>query len=453
MATTLITHGTLVTVNPTRQVIMDGAILVDGGQIARIGSVEEMAGIRADTIVEARGQIVLPGLINAHTHTAYYIMRGLGMDRILLDWLQETVWPWLMAMNEEDAYTASLLGYVECLKSGTTCLIDNQNYPTYNAHHYDAAARAADQSGLRVNFACGFSDIRFVSPPDFIDVPEKIEAECRRMIQTWHGKGRIQVMVSPINLLYCSEESILRALRVMQDTGVGLHTHVAESKREYESMVERLGKGYIEAFHDMGALGDFFQSVHSVWISDREIELLAQSRASVVYNPTANMLLATGIAPVIKMQAAGVNVALGTDNPNNNNDMLEAMKFAGLLQKVNSLNPLATPAVDVLEMATINGARALHMDDRIGSLEVGKQADLIMVDVRRPHNTPLHDPVAALVYSANGADVTNVMVAGDLLLRDGRVTFLDESMLIDNTQRRADACAGRVKAAIEKKRQ
>jgi 5-methylthioadenosine/S-adenosylhomocysteine deaminase len=451
MATTLITHGTLVTVNPARQIIKDGAVLVDGSLIARIGSADEMADVQADTVIEAGGQIVLPGLINAHTHTAYYIMRGLGMDRILLDWLQETVWPWLIAMDEQDAYTASMLGYVECLKSGTTCLIDNQNYPTYNAHHYDAAARAAMESGLRVNFACGFSDIRFVSPPDFIDTPENIEAECRRMIRTWHGQGRIKVLVSPINLLYCSEESIRRALKVMQDTGVGMHTHVAESKKEYQSMVERLGKGYIEAFHDMHALGDFFQSVHSVWISDSEIELLAHARASVVYNPTANMLLASGIAPVIKMRAAGVNVALGTDNPNNNNDMLEAMKFAGLLQKVNSLNPLATPAADVLEMATINAARALHMDDHIGSLQVGKQADLILVNVRCPHNTPLHDPVAALVYSANGSDVTNVMVAGDLLLRDGRVTFLDDSVLVDNAQRRSDACVDRVNVAFKKK--
>jgi len=446
MTSTLFTHGIVVTVNPHRQILPDGAILVDGGKIARIGPSAELAGASAETVIDASGQVILPGLINAHTHTAYYIMRGLGMDRILLDWLQETVWPWLKAMDEEDAYTASLLGYVECLRSGTTSLIDNQNYPTYHNHHYDAAARAATESGLRVTFACGFSDIRFVSPPDFIDTPERIEAECRRMIGTWHGKGRLGVAVSPINLLYCSEDSIHRALRVMRDTGVGMHTHVAESKRELQAMVERLGKGYLEAFQDMGALNDAFQSVHSVWISDHEIELLSRARASVVYNPTANMLLASGIAPITKLQAAGVNVALGTDNPNNSNDMLEAMKFAGLLQKVGTLDPLATPAPEVLEMATIHGARALHMDDRIGSLEVGKQADLILVDMRRAHNTPVHDPVAAVVYSATGSDVTHVMVDGDLLVRDGRVVFLDEDALVEDGQRRAEACAARVRA-------
>ena len=444
MTTTLITHGTLVTVNPSREIIADGALLVEDDRIARIGPAASIPGSGADTVIDARGQLVLPGLVNAHTHTAYYIMRGLGMDRILLDWLQETVWPWLIAMDEEGACVASMTGYVECLRSGTTTLIDNQNYPTYHKHHYDAAACAAAASGMRVVFACGFSDIRFVSPPDFIESPEAIEAECRRMIETWHGQGLIQVVVSPINLLYCSAESIRRALGVMRDTGVGMHTHVAESKKEYQAMVERLGGGYIEAFDQMGALSDSFQSVHSVWITDQEIEMLARAHASVVYNPTANMLLASGIAPVTKLQKAGVNVALGTDNPNNNNDMLEAMKFAGLLQKVGTLDPLAAPAADVLEMATINGARALKMEDRIGSLEVGKQADIILVDMQRPHNVPAHDPVAALVYSAQGADVTHVMVAGDLRVREGRVTFLDERALVEDVQERAEACAARV---------
>lgn len=453
MKTTLLTHGTVVTVDSARRIIADGAILVEGDRIAAVGTSQQLAETRADEVLDARGQIVLPGLINAHTHTAYYIMRGLGMDRILLDWLQETVWPWLKAMDEDDAYIASLAGYVECLKSGTTCLIDNQNYPTYHAHHYDAAARAALLSKQRVNFACGFSDIRFVSPPDFIAAPAEIEAECRRMIGEWHERGRIRVLVSPINLLYCSEESIRRGLDVMRDTGVGMHTHVAESRKEYEAMVKRLGKGYIEAFAQMGALSRSFQSVHSVWITEQEIELLARAHASVVYNPTANMLLASGIAPVVKLQTAGVNVALGTDNPNNSNDMLEAMKFACLLQKVGTLDPLATPAVDVLDMATINGARALGMESQLGSLEVGKQADLISVDARRLHNTPLHDPVAALVYSANGADVTNVMVGGDLLVRDGKVTFLDERALVDECQERAEACAGRVRAGFSEAKQ
>ncbi len=444
MTSTLITHGTIITMNPFRQILHDGTILVEGDRIAQIGPTASFAGFHADNEVNATGQIVIPGLINCHTHTAYYIMRGLGMDRILLDWLQELVWPWLKEMTEEDAYTASLLGYVECLKSGTTCLVDNQNYPKYNPQNYDAAAQAALASGLRVTFACGYSDIRFVCPPDFIDTPEGIEKECRRMIQTWHGKGEIRVSVSPINLLYCSDESIKRGLQIMAETGTNMHTHVAESKKEFEALYARFGKGYIEAFHEMGALSDRFQSVHSVWISPHEIELLAQTHANVIYNATANMLLASGIAPITRLQEAGVNVALGTDNPNNNNDMLELMKFAGLLQKVGALDPLATPATAVMEMATINGARALHLEDRIGSLEVGKQADIVTVDTWRPHNTPLHDPVATLVYSANGSDVRTVMVDGRILLKDGQVQNLDEGYLLKRAQSQADALSKRL---------
>jgi 5-methylthioadenosine/S-adenosylhomocysteine deaminase len=230
----------------------------------------------------------------------------------------------------------------------------------------------------------------------------------------------------------------------MAETGTNMHTHVAESKKELEALTGRFGKGYIEAFHDMGALSDRFQSVHSVWISPHEIDLLARTGSHVVYNPTANMLLASGIAPIVKLQAAGVNVALGTDNPNNNNDMLELMKFAGLLQKVGTLEPLAVPATTVLEMATINGAKALHLDQLIGSLEVGKQADIVTVETRNPHNSPLHDPVATLVYSSNGGDVRNVLLAGRQLLKDGNVLHIDEQ----NLTRHAQACADRLREQL-----
>lgn len=440
----LLKNGTIVTQNSSRQIINKGSILIEGDRIVQIGPSEEFNDVGVANVIDVTGQIIMPGLVNAHTHTAYYIMRGLGMDRILLDWLQELVWPWLMEMDEHDVYTASLLGYIECLKSGTTCLVDNQNYPKYRPQNYDAAAQAALESGLRVTFACGYSDIRFICPPDFIDTPEGIEKECRRMINTWHGKGSIQVCVSPINLLYCSNESIQRGLRIMVETGTTMHTHVAESQKELEALTSRFGKGYIEAFYDMGALSDRFQSVHSVWISPHEIDLLARTHTNIVYNPTANMLLASGIAPITKLQDAGVNVALGTDNPNNNNDMLELMKFAGLLQKVGTLEPLAVPATSVLDMATINGARALHLDDQIGSLEIGKQADIVTIDTRTPHNTPMHDPIAMLVYSANGSDVRNVLIGGQILLKNGQLVNLDEGYLVQNAQDRASAIIDRL---------
>ncbi len=445
MKSTLITHSTVVTLNPQGEVIKDGAVYVEDGRIAWIGPVQELPPVQADEHVDAHDRIVLPGLINAHTHSAYYIMRGVGMDRNLLEWLQETVWPWLIEMDEKDVYLASMLGYVECIKSGTTALIDNQNYPVYHKNHHDTVAQAALDSNLRVTLACGFSDVRFVSPPDFVDTPDEIEAEVSRMIDRWHGVDRLQVAVSPINILYCSEEVIRRAVHVAQEKDVIIHTHVAESKEERDALLEHFGKGYLHVFHDLGALSPAFHSVHSVWLSDEEIELLGQARGTAVYNPTANMLLASGIAPVRKLQEAGVNVALGTDNPNNNNDMLEAMKFGSLLQKVGG-DPLAAPAIDVLHMATTHGARALGMEQEIGSLEVGKQADIILVDTLRPHNVPMHDPVATLVYSAQGQDVTDVMVAGEILMRDSQITFIAEHELLNEIQARSEALSERVRA-------
>ncbi len=449
MKSILITNGVVITQNAKRDIIYNGALLVENGKISRIGATYDLSNIVVDEVIDARGKIVLPGLVNAHTHTAYYMMRGLGMDRDLLDWLKDTMWPWLIGMDEEDAYLTSLLGYIECLRSGTTSLIDNQNFPFYNNVLYDRAAQAAGLTKLRITFAPGFSDIQFASPPDMVGPLDEIEVECRRMLQTWHGKGRIKVSVSPINLLFCSDESIKMAIRLMKEFDVLMHTHVAESNREHENLKKRFGMGYIATFNDLGALNESFHSVHSVWISDDEIDLMAKTGASAIYNPTSNMMLSSGIAPIIKMLDKKVNVALGTDSPNNNNDMFEAMKYASLLQKVSSIdNPSSISASDALDMATINGARSLRMEDMIGSLEVGKYADIILVDIRKVNTTPLHDPISTLVYSAKADNVTDVMVEGEFLLKSGEVTFLNEQRLIEAVQSRADS----LREKIQKKK-
>ncbi len=235
----------------------------------------------------------------------------------------------------------------------------------------------------------------------------------------------------------------------MKEFDVLMHTHVAESNREHENLKKRFGMGYIATFNDLGALNESFHSVHSVWISDDEIDLMAKTGASVIHNPTSNMMLSSGIAPIIKMLDKKVNVALGTDSPNNNNDMFEAMKYASLLQKVSSIdNPLSISAPDALDMATINGARSLRMQDMIGSLEVGKYADIILVDIRKVNTTPLHDPISTLVYSAKADNVTDVMVEGEFLLKSGEVTFLNEQRLIEAVQSRADS----LREKIQKKK-
>ena len=383
----LITNGVIITQNPARDIIPNGALFIEDGKISRIGSAYDLSTLIADEVIDARGKIVLPGLINAHTHTAYYMMRGLGMDRDLLDWLKDTMWPWLIGMDEEDAYLTSLLGFIECLRSGTTSLIDNQNYPFYNNVLYDRAAQAAGLTKLRITFAPGFSDIQFASPPDMVGPLDEIEVECRRMLQTWHGKGQIKVSVSPINLLFCSDESIQMAIGLMKEFDVLMHTHVAESKREHENIKKRFGKGYIATFNDLGALNEGFHSVHSVWIDDDEIDLMARTGATAIHNPTSNMMLSSGIAPVIKMLDKKVNVALGTDGAgidNGSNDLVREMKTVALLHRVGyPLEPTILTAERALEMVTVNGAKAVMWDNELGSLERGLEGGLSLLSKGR----------------------------------------------------------------------
>jgi len=435
----LIKNGTVICMDPQRRILQSADVLVVGDRIAGLGSSGHVAAGPVDRQIDATGQLVIPGLINCHTHTVDYLMRGLGMDRTVLAWLQDLIWPCLREVDEEDAYYASLLGYLECLKSGTTCVIDNCNMPAARSRNVDAIAQAAWDSGLQVVIARGYSDTHFVCPEDFLETPDEVLREYERVISLWHSgrDDRVRIWLTPVNLVHCSPQSIKAVASYAQEHGLGIHTHVAESRPERDAVVTRLGKGYIEAFSDLEVLGPRFHAVHAVWISETEVRLLADAKASAIHNPTSNMLLASGIAPVTRLLGNGANVALGTDNPNNSNDMLEAMKYAGLLQKVATLDPTAAPAGSVLEMATLAGARALGLQHEIGSLEVGKRADIAVVDMQRLHNTPVHDALANLVYSARGGDVTTVLVAGKVAVDGGRIVFLDEDDLMHTVQRRA----------------
>lgn len=452
MSSVLIKNGTVICMDPQRRILESADVLVVGDRIAALGPSGRVAAGPVDQQIDATGQLVIPGLINCHTHTVDYLMRGLGMDRTVVGWLQDLIWPCLRRVDEEDAYYASLLGYLECLKSGTTCVIDNCNMPAARIRNVDAIAQAAWDSGLQVVIARGYSDTRFVCPEDFLETPEQVIREYERVISLWHrgGQDRVRVWLTPVNLVHCSAQSIKAVAACAQQHGLGIHTHVAESKPERDAVIGRWGKGYVEVFSDLQVLGPLFHAVHSVWISDTEVRLLADAKASAIHNPTSNMLLASGIAPVTRLLGDGVNVALGTDNPNNSNDMLEAMKYAGLLQKVATLDPTVTPAGSTLEMATLAGARALGLQHEIGSLEVGKRADIAVVDMRRLHNIPVHDAVANLVYSARGGDVTTVLAGGQVLVDRGRTVFHDEDDLMDKVQRRGVALVRRAAAGGER---
>jgi 5-methylthioadenosine/S-adenosylhomocysteine deaminase len=279
-------------------------------------------------------------------------------------------------------------------------------------------------------------------PEVFIEDDDEVVREYDRLIRTWHKKanGRIMTWVSPVNLPFSSLESIVKLHELAEKYEVGLHTHLSESKGEVELIRKEYGKDYVEVFNDLGVLGPKFQGAHAVWVSDKEIALLAKTNSRVIHNPTSNMYLASGTAPVPQMLKAGVTVALGTDGPccNNNLDMIQTLKFAALIHKSNSLIPTVITANEVVRMATIEGARSFGLENEIGSLEVGKKADITIIDLWRPHILPVFDPIATLVYSANGGDVDTVIVDGKIVMEDREVKTIDEQLTLKKAKEAAE---------------
>ena len=444
----LIKNAIIVTVNEKNQIIKDGAIYIEEDRIQDLGRTKEVAKRhKADKVIDAHRKIVLPGLIDAHTHMVGCLVRGLGSDMPLLNWLHEHQWPFLAEVTGEDAYIGGLLGCIEAIKTGSTCVVENYYSTRRRKRNIDHIAEAIEKSGIRGVLMRGYHDKEFMIPRIFVESEDEVFREYDRIIHKWHGKanGRIMAWVSPVNLLFCTPESIVRLHELAEKHGVGMHTHMSESKQECELIKKEYGKSYVEVFQDLGVLGPKFHGAHSVWITDKEIKLLAQTNSRVIHNPTSNMYLGSGVAPIPKMLKAGICVALGTDgaNCNNNQDMLEAMKFAALLHKVNALDPTAMSAVEVLRMATINGAKALGLENEIGSLEIGKKADITIVDLEKPHNMPIHDPISTLVYSANGGDVNTVIIDGKIIMEERVIKTVNEGETLEKVQEAAKSLVER----------
>lgn len=449
---TLIRNAYIVTVDENDNEYPQGALVIDDDRITYVGPEEKLPFMEGgfDDIFDADGDLVIPGIVNAHTHNVYFLMRGLGMDRDLKDWLMDAIWPGLIQINPEDAYIGSVLGCLENIRSGVTCLADNYYAPSYKKNNIDAVLSGIEDVGIRALMARGYHNFAFNVPEDFFEEDDEVAAEYDRIFSKWNGAGggRIQAWVSPVNLLYSTPTSIQKVWEVAKHYGVGMHTHVAEARFEVEEIKRRYdGKTFIEVLDDLGVVSHKFHSVHSVHLSSREIEILKSYDAAVMYCPNSNMLLASGIAPVPEMLKKGLRVALGTDSPNNNQDMIESMKTAALLPRVKEYDPVAVTSKQALRMATIEGAKALDLDDQIGSLEVGKQADIAVINMHNLHNIPVHDYVANLVYSANQSDVRNVYIAGKKALHEGRLVEYSEKKICEDAQKSALALAERIKEA------
>ena len=435
----MIRNGTVITVDEKNRVIRNGAVFIENGRIVDIGKTEDVSkrNMGVEKVIDANNNLIIPGLINAHTHMTWYLTRGLGMDNHTRDWLRACIWPFLSALSPSEVYAGAVLGAIENLKTGTTFVIDNNMFTKNKKGLIDQVAQAAEDSGIRSIVLRGYHDYEFMIPNDFVEPLNEVVADYDRVIRKWHNKadGRIKTWLHPVNLLYSSGESLLKMKEIAEKHDIGIHTHVAEDIEGMKFIKERFdGKGYIDAFYDLGVLGPKFQMAHTIFVDDNEIERIAKTQARVMYTPTADMLLAAGAPPIEKMRKKGIVVALGTDSPNNSQDMVQCMKFAALLQKSDTKNSTIMPAHEALRLATIEGAKAIGMENELGSLEVGKRADVVVIDIHKPHNIPMLDPVSTLVYSSSGGDVDTVIVDGKIVVENAKLTMVDQEKILKDAQ-------------------
>ncbi|MEM1232242.1 MAG: amidohydrolase [Pseudomonadota bacterium] len=427
----LYTAPYLLTMNRTEPLIEDGALLVEGDSLADVGTrTALLAAYPEASRVDLPDRLLMPGLINAHMHSG--LLRGTAEGLKLWDWLRLYIDPMHRVLQPEDAETASWLCYAEALLSGTTTVVDMWRY-------LDGSARAAEQLGNRAVL------VPYVGEHPDYDYFDTLD-DNERLIERWQGAadGRLMPWVGMEHLFYFTEAAWTRAVEMAQRHQVGLHTHVGESQAEVRELNTRFGLRPVHAMERFGFL-DVPQALfaHCVWLSDSEIELMASKGVGVAHNPTSNMKLVSGMAPVSRMLDAGVAVGLGSDGEkeNNNLDLFEEMKFASLLGKLRDDDATAADAWQTLRMATIEGARALGLAQQIGSLEPGKKADFIAVRTDTPRMTPLltgewlnlhHN----LVYAVQGGDVDRVVCNGVERVRDGTLLSADLGELRAQAQAR-----------------
>lgn len=412
----LIKNGIVVTMDNQRRILKNFSVAISEGRIAEIG--EKIKG-EADVVIDASRKIVMPGLINTHTHLAMTLFRGIADDVPLTKWLQEVIWPIESKLEAKHVYAGSLLGCVEMIKSGTTCFNDMYFF-------LDEVANSINESGIRGVISHAMFDFGGEG---------KTEAALRHgeeNIRKYSAGGRVRAFFGPHAPYTCSEELLIKTKELADKCGTGIHIHVAETKEEVENSKKEKGLPPFEYLEKIGFLGPNVVAAHSTWTSDREIEIIKKRGVKIAHNPTCNMKLASGVARVPEFLEKGIAVSLGTDGAASNNslDMFDDLKICALVHKLHNKNPSLVPAEKVLEFATINGAKALGMEKEIGSIEVGKRADIILVDLEKPHLTPLSNPISHLVYSAVGSDVDTVILDGKIIMQGRQVKTLNEEKVL-----------------------
>ena len=399
-------------------------IHVNGDKISKISSGE----VTGANVIDGRGKFATPGLINAHTHASMTLLRSYSDDKALMDWLNKDIWPIEAKMTRHDIYWGAALAAVEMIKSGTTAFADMYG------PNMEEVAKVVDESGLRGSLSRGLIS--------FADGDKKL-SENVELYKNWHGaaNGRITVMFGPHAIYTCPPDYLRKVAAEAEKLGAEIHMHMNETQDEINDCLKNYGKRPFEVVNETGLFDTGTLAAHCVWLSDEEIDIIKAKKIRVAHNPGSNMKLASGIAPVSKLLAEGVTVALGTDgaSSNNNLDMLEEVRLAALLAKVESMNPLSVPAAQALQMATEFGTKAIGLN-KVGRLEVGYKADIVLWDMSGVEWQPNYNPVSLLVYSANSASVDTVIVDGQILMQGRELKTLDEEKILAEFT----ACANRL---------
>ena len=418
-----IVHGTVVTMDPSRRVLQDGALAIRTDNIVAVDSTANIDAVyQSARVIDARGALILPGLINAHTHMAMSLFRGLADDLSLDDWLHKYIFPAEAHYVTRDFVTWSTrLSLLEMLRGGTTTVADMYYYE-------DDVADATKAAGIRG--VLGETLIGFPSPDS--KTSAMAVAYTESFLKHWQGDPLITPAVAPHSIYTCSEALLQEAAALARSHQAPLLIHMAEAPFEIEKSRQEHGLSTVQYLARIGLLGPNVLGAHCIWLDQADVQTLAHYGVGCSYNPSSNMKTAAGSMPAAELLSAGVPVGIGTDGAasNNNQDMFEEMDLAAKQQKLVRMDPRALSAQQVVEMATITGARALHLEHQIGSLEVGKKADLIVVETTAPHATPIYNVYSAIVYALKSSDVRTTIVAGKAVMEDRHMLTLDEPAIL-----------------------
>ena len=424
----IVSGGTVVTMDAARSILPNGSVAVRGDSIVAVGPRAEIEGrYKSAQVIDARGALVLPGFINGHTHVPMTLFRGLHDDVTLNDWLYKYIFPAeAKNVNEDFVRWGTRLAAAEQIRAGVTTFADMYYFE-------DAVAEETKAAGMRG--VLGETFIDFPAPDNKSEA--QMLAYTEKFLNRWQGDALIQAAPAPHSIYTCSKKTLQDAAALARKYHAPILIHLAEMKKEWDDSEKEHGMSPVAYLNSIGVLGPDVVAAHCIFVDAADEKLLAEKQVGCIHNPSSNMMIASGVSPVPDIRAAGVAVGLGTDGPagsNNDLDLMEEIDLAAKLAKITRMNPLALNAKSVVEMATIEGARALHMEKEIGSLEAGKKADVVLISLEEPNAVPMYDIYAQIAYSLKGSDVETVIIGGRVVMRDRKLLTVNEPQVLQKAR-------------------